>query len=176
MLIRWAVGFIMARRSALTMCRVSGVNAAATTTKSDSWSKVSRSISSTPAASATAGNRVRVVRDVAHAERSGDAMGLLRDAAEPDGAEGLADQPGAASVLLVGPATLAGQPVLFEQASGKGQDEGQIDDGHRPLHRLRGDRQEHPVRGAGRDVDVVVADAEARDQSQALVALRASPG
>ena len=110
----------MARRSALTMCRVSGVNAAATTTKSDSRSNVSRSVSSTPSASATAGNRVGVVRDVAHPEGSGDAVGLLRDAAEADGAEGLADQSGTARILLVGPATLAGQPVLFEQASRRG--------------------------------------------------------
>ena len=59
----------------------------------------------------------------------------------------------------VGP--LAAEPVLDQQLLGQRQDEGEDRDRHRPAHAVGRDAQGDAGLGAGRDVDAVVADAEA---------------
>ena len=107
----------------------------------------------------------------AHAERGREAEHLGADIAHAELAQGLADQALAHVVRALGPAvgTLAAQPVLDQQLLGQRQDEGEDRDRHRPAHAVGRDAEGDAGLGAGRDVDAVVADAEAGDDGEPAV-------
>ena len=114
---------------------------------------------------------VGVVGDEAHAERCGEAEHLGADIAHAELAQGLADHALAHVVRALGPAlrTLAAEPVLDQQLLGQRQDEGQDRDRDRAAHAVGRDAQRDAGLGAGRDVDAVVADAEAGDDGEPAV-------
>ena len=105
----------------------------------------------------------------AHSEGRREAEHLRTDVADAELAQRTA---GEAHPHLVAPPRPArrphaGQPVLDDQPAGERQHEGQHRHGHGPAHPLRRDDERDAGRRAGRDVDIVVADAEARDEAQA---------
>ena len=110
-----------------------------------------------------------VVGDVLHLEGHREAEDLGADVAHADQAERPARQAHAHVAGLLRPASLAREPVLQEQLLREAQHEGDDVGRHRASHAVGRDRQHHAPGGAGRHVDRVVADAESRDEPQALV-------
>ena len=83
-------------------------------------------------------------------------------------------------VHLLAPAAIAGEAVLDQHLLRQHQDEGQRGGGNRSPHAVRGDRQPDTGSGAGRHVEAVVPDTDARQQPQTLAwrtqAARQHPG
>jgi hypothetical protein len=105
---------------------------------------------------------------MAHAEGGGEAENLGADIADADRAERAPGQAHADVVELLRPAAGAGQPVLDQELLRQGQDEGDDHGRDRPAHAVGRQGHQHAVRGAGRNVDRVVAHAEARHELEAL--------
>ena len=83
-------------------------------------------------------------------------------------------KPDAHVVQFVPPAARARQAVLVEHAQAERQHVGQHAGRHGSAHAIGGDRQQHARPGAGGDVHVVVADAEAGHEHQPVSALPGS--
>lgn len=118
----------------------------------------------------------RVVGDVLHLERHRETEHLGTDIADADQPEGATGEAHAHVAGLLGPASFAREPVLEEELLRQRQHEGDDVGRHRPAHAVRRQCEHHAVRGAGRHVDRVVADAEARHQLQAMIAAREARG
>ena len=116
--------------------------------------------------------------DEAQAEGRRETEHLGTDIAHAELAQGLADQALAHMVGALRPALrpLAAEPVLDQQLLGQGQDEGEDRDRHRPAHAVGRDHQRDAGRGAGGDVDAVVADAEAGHDRELAVGGHAGGG
>ena len=117
---------------------------------------------------------IGIAGQVTHGEGHGEAEQFGADVAYADRTQHATGKTGAEMVHALVPAPLAHQAVLYHHTMREHEHESERGARHRAAHAIRRDGEQHAVVGEGRDVDRVVAHAEARDQLEPPVRSRHS--